>query len=303
MFSSLPNIEKFELRVEVEWGKQLHPVAVLLKKLPGAGAVLVCTPTDSLDYGEWMVIRTDSIEPVVITNLNNLPKLRRFVGNAFSKHRLNIARLIGLDELAAPQIVLLTSPSNGFWRFDWNPIEWRERSQRVAPFVLDEPLLPTESGARELLLRAWKDETSDARFAWNWLQLSRNDQMARLSGYNGEWSELRRVMRLILLCSIQIWNRGESWGWSLHPQFAARGHLVNASNRRDNAPNARFAAWQEWLFARFVPDFGEAMLEQHVCAREFWRQAESLESVRIEAPPTSHEQLEARLGLPRMARR
>ena len=39
------------------------------------------------------------------------------------------------------------------------------------------------------------------------------------------------------------------------------------------------------------------MLEQHICAREFWRHAETLENVRVDEPPTMHEQLEARLEL------
>lgn len=252
---------------------------------------------DAPAEGEWLVLYSDGCGPLPFTNPNNIPKLRRIVVNAFARRSLNVGRAFDLSALPdLPRLGLLSLPANGFWLRDWKGRQWR--GEGVTPCQLNFDLAATnEVEARELLLRAWSDPQSDARFAWDWARTSRDQKMASLCGYKGQWSELARVMRLVLLCASDIWQRGSAWNWSLHPQFAARGWLVNSSNRRDNSPDAHFAVWQELLFERFVPCFSTETLERHVSAREFWLHAETLQSVRLDTPPTMHERLEARLEL------
>jgi hypothetical protein len=293
VFAAFPGFEEFALRVEVEWQGRARPVVARLEQAPSPlkGAVVVCRLEDAPEEGEWLVLQGLS-QPLRSIRRHNEIILRRTVRNAFSRRGLTVGQFLELDVPRAPGRVLL-SPDLCAWLTD----EQNHFARRDASGLFRwKPLLPTVQ-LQEQLQREWEQPHSDARFAWGWAQLSRDEKMARVCGFNGNWGELRRVMRLVLLCSGELWNRASSWNWSLHHEFGGRGWLVNFSDRRDTSQSARFAQWQTFLFERFAPDLQSELLKKHLCAREFWRGAGALESVRLDAPPTMHERLEARLEL------
>lgn len=293
MFAPFPGFEEFELRVEVEWQGQIHIVLVRLEQAPApfSGAVVACRFEGVSNDGEWLLLQRLS-EPFRSTRQHNEIVLRRTVRNAFSGSGLTVGQFLELDVPCVPNRVLLT-PTLSAWLADGS--NHFVRSEQMCLFHWT--LVASNGQKREALLNAWNDENSDVRFAWNWAQLSRDERMARLCGFSSNWGDLRRVMRSVLQCASLLWEHGRAWSWTLHREFNHHGWLFNPFDRRDTAFASHLRHWQEWLFGWFVPSLHTEWLERHVCAREFWSGAQSLESVRVDAPPTMHERLEARLEL------
>lgn len=299
MFPPFPGFEEFELRVEVEWRNETRFVVARLETLPGLPrtAVVVVAFEDAPAEGEWLVLYSDGCGPLPFTNPNNIPKLRRIVANAFGGRALQLARVFEFAQLpVSPRWTWLVAPLGGYWLGDWKDAGWHGRREKITPFAFDAPWDTSQDEARERLWRVWNDSSSDARFAWSWAQKNRDQKMAQLCGFDGNWSELERVMRLVLLDTASLWQRGHAWRWSLHHEFAGRGWLFNQFNRSDTTQNLRLTVWQEFLYDHFVPDL-RAELMEHVCAREFWQHAGELQNVQLSEAPTMHERIEARLQL------
>lgn len=298
MFATFPGFEEFALRVEVKWQGRARVVKARLETWPASSpfAVLVCHFEDAPDDGEWLVLYSDGRGPFPVTRPDSWTKTRRIVRDSFARHHSNVGRVVLFAEQEAPRLTLLLPPSRGEWLEGWGTGELSRI--KTTPFVLSRSIeQATEAEAADILKRDWSDENSDARFAWNWALLSDEEKVALVCGFDGNWSEVKRLMRRILQQTSALWESGSAWSWTIHHEFGAHSWLVNLSNQTDRSQSARLNRWGEWLFAHFFATFQTQLIKNHSCVSQFWEHVISLAVVQLSEPPTMHERLEARLAL------
>ena len=310
MFLPFPGFEEFELRVEVEWQERTRTVVAKFKRWFSTerAVVVVCAFEDEPDDGEWLLVHSLA-QAYFLTNPQNLLRLRckvlsstqreffmalkrrtatrltRAIANAFAGRGIQVVRAFELHELPhEPRLVFLLG-AQALWY-------WQKTSFSPSFSAFD----VSEKQARELLLREWNDENSDTRFSWQWPQWNDEERKVLCCGFEGDLRDMARVMRWILTGAHQLWEAGSGWTWTIHPEFASRGYVTNFSDS-GRPLILTLSAWQEWLFAYFAPGWRADWMERHECVQGFWRRVGALESVRMDEPPTMHEQLEAKLDL------
>lgn len=327
MFPAYPGFEDLPLRVEVEWQGRTRPVVARLEGWPDSNrGVLVCTFEDDTKDGEW-VVRQSSPVPYWVKEtadgfwdlwswgederLNKyisatkfdaeaLEELRSNIKRAFKNDALEVARLFELPFARAPRIAMWAQ-TRSTWYDEWN-------LKSLTHFKLPQSLLQfNERQAREYLLGEWHDTSSDARFAWQWSQYHGQECLMQYSGIREYFTELERIMKLILIASTYLWQVDSYWLWDFTP-WEEKEQLLDPSkastppslNNRTSRPylQSNLHLWNCYLLQSYTPKWKEEWIGKHECIGHTMKLKERA-NVRLimNSPPTAHQQLEAKLAL------
>ena len=140
----------------------------------------------------------------------------------------------------------------------------------------------------------WSEPGSDARFAWQWANWNEEERIARSGIAKSAADEAEQVMKWILTSS-SVWGRC-SWSLNWNENERKTSWRLYDYDQMADVDSDVLDEWQQWLWSRFFSGWRGDLLEQHECAREFWR-FHTLVEVETDQPPTMHEQLEAKLQL------
>ena len=312
MFEIYPGLENLELRVEVDWQGRKRQVTVRVETWPGASyAVLSCefedegskyfiksgkafyqTGTSDRWFCNYAVHDANSGQPRNARKFSDRgeAKFRALVRYAFAENdaKWGVVRLIQLPELPGKPRVVVEFPENLCWCS--TPL-WPD----FTPFRLPSALSLDEHAAKQQILDAWQDESSDAHFAWQWAMLTQEERYLQLTGFEGNQQELEVVMRSILQGTSKLWRVEKALEWILSPE-EPWSNIDSATDNEEIAYEV-VKAWYPILQSYFAPAWQEKRLTNHLCAQKFWEQRGFLPVVSVDSSPTAHEQLEAKLQL------
>ena len=319
MFASYPGFEELPIRVEVEWRGQTRPVRAQFEQWPyWPQTVLVCTFEDAPTEGEWMLFsgrslrgfhkpeqRIQSYElahgessephPMMEFLEVELERLHEAIRRVFSNPnppQTSIARLIALPELVDEPRLAVETEAGWFWCSDG-------RDPNFVPFKIGCAPLPVDMrDSQAALRRAWHDESSDARFAWNWALQNDKERVRSLTSFEGDWDwhEIERVMSWVLISASALWKLDGGWLWEISAD--ARHDILEDRSHGDVNPGTILDEWIAFIRNLYVPDWRESLVTNHQCARDFCgSHGCNIGLVQMLDAPTAHEQLEARLAL------
>ncbi len=312
------------LRVEVQYQGRARMVVARVEHWPGSDeAVVICEFEDDAEAGAWIVTdyrdfyivpwpRRWLSRPLVLnrqTPYLHRPtqlkparekKFRLLLQGTFNGGiaRHGLARIFTLPELPTSPNVVVQMPDDD--NLYWCPTPKRNDA---IPFALAENTTRLSSRKAEVeaqLRSAWRDETSDAHFAWLWFGLSNNEKFLELTGLHNKSEvrariegEMRRVMRLMLIY-FEMWGPDEQW--SLYFVLDGSSHISHEDGRLEkNEQNLH--EWNALLRDHLMPQFRDGWREEHRCVGNCWQIEMPWASVEIEQAPTEAEQLEAKRAL------
>ncbi len=316
MFPTYPSFEDVIIRAEIQWQGRARPLAARIARWPLAPQLVfgACYFEDDASDGEWALLDHLGIFvfPVVGSNADNSgishEKLISIFKGQLGKPRIYLGRLVELALPDNPRFALCAPPQHSgehrtnFWVKDH--IFYESFDFAESPFHLD------ETGVRAALQSEWRDEQSDARFAWQWAQWSYEEQDRKSLGAVRDVTELSQVARWIMQCSPELW-RDESntqWTWHLSLVLDEMNSLSSDAKGSAKLPNC-LGTWLVLLRAHFAPQRRADWFEDHRCVREFWSEivADEFdpEIIRVEArrPGSHHQLLETKLALRHWLRR
>ena len=148
------------------------------------------------------------------------------------------------------------------------------------------------------------DEASEARFALDWLHLTREERRRKLLRFqNGDLPEMQQILRAALQSQIDIWHHEEALSWQTRdwpPQryFVGpmQGDYLMVARYSQNVliPN-RLQRWKRAVWDHYRPSLNQDLLNLAHCCR---MSASDLTDFAVQAaPPSAHERLEALLTL------
>ncbi len=171
------------------------------------------------------------------------------------------------------------------------------------PFsIADESTRLSERNAEAYaqLRSIWKELSSDARFAWQWSSLDRNQKYLELTGLQRKSevrarieAEMERVMKLILI-NYELWGPDEAW--SLYFALGNRSVIGHEDGRLEKNDQHLYQ-WNQLLLNYLMPQFRHDWLRRHACVWDCWSADAPSVNVETESYPTAHEQFEAKLAL------
>ena len=321
MFASYPGFEELPIRVEVEWRGQMRMVVARFEQWPRAtGTVLTCAFEDR-DEGEWVILRAGGTPYFVQDSLRGAWGLDEeeeeeiwapetgfdadiadefcdAVRRAFKNDLFQLARVFQLPAPHNSNVAAL-SKTRCAWHGDWS---------FFSPAVFHSPhpyATLSEAQARAQLFAEWKEEDSDARFAWNWAKWDGDERLRQLSGIPEYFADLERKMSNILVASTLLWRDNARLLWRFYPwaerengaEHQYQSFPIDLSDGASLVENNLYL-WRPLLLEGYEPQWRDKWAAKHQCI-SYTIQAKERACVEIQLnqPPTAHEQLEAKLAL------
>ena len=325
MFAPFPGFEEVTLRVRVGWQNEGHWVLARIEQWPdGIGAVLTCA-LEGRDEGEWVILRAGGTPYFVQNSLRGAwgldeeeedeendevwtpetaidsdvtAEFADAIRRAFKHDLFCVARVFQLPAPHNSNIAALTK-TRCVWHGDWSFFS-------PAVFQSSHPYADlSEARARAQLFSEWKNESSDARFAWNWASWSGDERLRQLSGIPEYFADLESRMKLILQASTQLWRDNTRLLWRFYPwaerengaEHQRRCLPIDLSNGTALVENNLYQ-WRSLLLKNYEPQWCDKWAAQHQCVNTTIQAKErGFAEIQFHQPPTAHEQLEAKLAL------
>lgn len=304
MFPAYPGFENLPLRVEVEWFGRKRSVVARLEQWPDLEkAALVCQFEDDEHKVEWIVTSDQSPDgwptsptlSSVAVSAQVLQNWADFIAEAFNDARQEdnwkiVSRLVHLKQLPDEPRVALWEGGKVEW---WSPAS-------LSAFSLDAyPIGLTNEQARQRIFGEWSATNSDARFAWEWANLS-DDQRHRQLGLTQNLEDVARAMKLVLVAAGWLWQPGYLMSLGVSPDPDTGELRVSAASLSQHHYSQLevLQPWQKFFSNWFAPHWSATLFNRHLCIRHYLsRHRWELAEARLADSPSMHEQLEARLQL------